>query len=313
MTERIFRSLVRIRRVEEEIARVYPSDMIRSPVHLSIGQEAISVGVCEALEPRDIVFGTYRSHALYLAKGGDLKAMIAELYGRQTGCCRGKGGSMHLADTRRGVMGTSAVVATTIPGAAGYAFAMKLRGEPRVVASFFGEGAVEEGVFWETLNFASLKRLPLLLVCENNGYAIHTPLSARQPADNIVERVRTFGIEAERIADCDVMAIHGRAAAAVAKLRAGASGPVFLECMTYRWREHVGPNEDFDAGYRSAKEAEPWIRNDAMKAMGAQLGESARLAIEREVDAEIRDAFAFAGSSPWPEPGEMVRDLFRED
>ncbi|MCY3023430.1 MAG: thiamine pyrophosphate-dependent dehydrogenase E1 component subunit alpha, partial [Planctomycetota bacterium] len=185
MIERVLRALCRIRRVEEEIARVYPSDKIKSPVHLSIGQEAVSVGVCEVLQPGDVVFGSYRGHALYLAKGGDLKAMLAELYGKQTGCCRGKGGSMHLADVRHGVMGTSAVVGTTIPSAAGYAYAVKLRAQPLVVVSFFGDGATEEGVFWETLNFAALKRLPLLLVCENNRYAIHTHQLRRQPADNL--------------------------------------------------------------------------------------------------------------------------------
>ncbi|MFC1461941.1 thiamine pyrophosphate-dependent dehydrogenase E1 component subunit alpha, partial [Verrucomicrobiota bacterium] len=151
MYDRIYRSLYRIRRVEEEIARIYPTDKIKSPIHLSIGQEAISVGVCEALQPQDVVFGTYRSHALYLAKGGDLRKMIAELYGKATGCCKGKGGSMHLADVEHGVMGTSAVVGTTIPNAVGYAYALKYQRKNSVVASFFGDGAVEEGVFHESL------------------------------------------------------------------------------------------------------------------------------------------------------------------
>src|SRR5262245_12617119 len=169
MHEALYRSLLRIRRVEEEIARIYPTDRIKSPVHLSIGQEAVSVGVCEALEPADVAFGTYRSHALYLAKGGDLKRMLAELYGKVTGCARGKGGSMHLIDAAHGVMGASAVVASTIPQAVGYAYALKLRGTPAIVASFFGDGAVEEGVFHESIHFAALRRLPVLFVCENNG------------------------------------------------------------------------------------------------------------------------------------------------
>src|SRR4051794_19251635 len=154
----MYRSLFRIRRVEEEIARVYPTDRIKSPVHLSIGQEAVSVGVCEALSPNDVVFGTYRGHALYLAKGGDLPHMIAELYGKSTGCTRGKGGSMHLVDVAHGVMGMSAVVGTTIANAVGYAYAARYRDDNRVVASFFGDGATEEGVFAESLNFAVLKR-----------------------------------------------------------------------------------------------------------------------------------------------------------
>ena len=160
----LYRSLYRIRRVEEEIARIYPSDKIKSPVHLSIGQEAVSVGVCEALHRDDIVFGTYRNHALYLAKGGDLKAMMSELYGKATGCAKGKGGSMHLVDIAAGVMGGSAIVATTLPQAVGYALAAQLQGRPQMVVSFFGDGAVEEGAFHESLNFAALRKLPVIFI-----------------------------------------------------------------------------------------------------------------------------------------------------
>src|SRR5262245_51140583 len=167
MHARLYRSLLRIRRLEEEVARVYPTDRIRSPVHLSIGQESVSVGVCESLRPQDVVFGTYRGHALYLARGGDMRRMVAELHGKVSGCTKGKGGSMHLIAPECGVMGTSAVVGTTIANAAGYAYALRLHRENAVVASFFGDGATEEGVFAETLNFAVLKRLPMLFVCEN--------------------------------------------------------------------------------------------------------------------------------------------------
>src|SRR5437868_9278272 len=185
MHARLYRALFRIRRVEEEVARVYATDAIKSPVHLSIGQEAVSVGVCEALRPQDVVFGTYRGHAMYLAKGGDMNAMVAELYGKATGCTKGKGGSMHLIDPEHGVMGTSAVVGTTIANAAGYAYALKTRRSDAVVVSFFGDGATEEGVFSETLNFTALKRLPVIFVCENNGYAIHTHQSRRQGRPDI--------------------------------------------------------------------------------------------------------------------------------
>src|SRR5262249_1869502 len=194
MSARLYRALYRIRRLEEEIARVYPSDKIKSPVHLSIGQESVSVGVCEALRPGDIVFGTYRGHALYLAKGGDMRAMVAELFGRATGCTRGKGGSMHLIAPEWGMMGASAVVGTTVANAAGYAYALRYRRSDAIVASFFGDGATEEGVFAETLNFAVLKRLPLLLVCENNGYAIHTHQRQRQGTTDICGRARAFGL-----------------------------------------------------------------------------------------------------------------------
>src|SRR5262245_44905996 len=171
--------MLRIRRVEERVAAVYPTDCIKSPIHLSIGQEAPSVGLCEALRDTDVVFGTYRGHALYLAKGGDLNAMVAELFGKASGCGKGKAGSMHLGWRPAGVMATSAIVATTIPQAAGYAFAEKARDRDTVVAACFGDGAMEEGAFHEALNFAALMRLPMIFLCENNLYSIHTPLSKR--------------------------------------------------------------------------------------------------------------------------------------
>ena len=170
--ERLFTSLFRIRRVEEEIVRIYPTDKIKSPTHLSIGQEAVSVGVCEALDRKDVAFGTYRSHALYLAKGGDLKGMMAELYGKATGTSKGKGGSMHLTDISKGLVCTSAVVGTTIPTAVGYAYSFKNLGKNSIVASFFGDGATEEGVFYESLNFAALKKLPVIFICETSSTVI---------------------------------------------------------------------------------------------------------------------------------------------
>jgi TPP-dependent pyruvate/acetoin dehydrogenase alpha subunit len=311
MDERFYRALYTIRRVEEEIARVYPTDKIKSPVHLAIGQEAVSVGVCEALRPDDVVSGTYRSHALYLAKGGDLRRMLAELYGKATGCAGGKGGSMHLIDPAAGVLGTSAVVGTSIPIAVGWAYAMKVRGRGVVTASVFGDGAVEEGAFHESLNFAALRKLPVLFVCENNLYAIHAPQRTRQSTLDLVGRAASYGIAAERVESGDVRDIHGRAAAAVAAIRAG-GGPRFLECLTYRWKEHVGPREDWDAGYRARREAEPWLERDEVARVGARLAAAVRAAIERAVEAEIRDAFAFAEASPEPEAAALHADVFLE-
>ncbi len=312
MHDRLYRSLYRIRRVEEEVARIYPTDKIKSPVHLSIGQEAVSVGICEALRPDDVVFGTYRGHALYLAKGGDLRRMVAELYGKATGCAKGKGGSMHLIDVQAGMMGTSAVVGTTIPHAVGYAYAMRLAGSDRIVASFFGDGAADEGVLYESLNFAALKRLSVLFVCENNSYSIHSHQRTRQPRSNIWERAEAFGIPAVRIEDGDIFTIHAAAADASRDLRAPRSGPRFLEVMTYRWREHVGPNEDFYAGYRSREEAEPWFAGDQVGRLGAMLNPATRVQIEREVEREIQDAFEFAERSPFPEGVELYVDVFKE-
>jgi TPP-dependent pyruvate/acetoin dehydrogenase alpha subunit len=309
--EHLYRALYRIRRVEEEIARVYPSDKIKSPVHLSIGQEAISVGVCEALAPWDVVFGTYRGHALYLAKGGDLKAMIAELYGKATGCTRGKGGSMHLIDAARGVLGTSAVVGTTIANAVGYAYALRYRRDRAIVVSFFGDGATEEGVFAESVNFAALKRLPILFVCENNQYAIHTHQSRRQATLAIRERVRAHGVTAEGLDGNDVVLLCERARDVAARIRAG-EGPWFFEVLTYRWNEHVGPNRDFHLGYRTEADAAPWFAADPVRRLSERIDPTARAELEQDVENEIAEAFAFAEASPFPEPAELLTDVFKE-
>ena len=309
MHERFYRALYRIRRVEEEIAAVYPTDKIKSPVHLSIGQEAVAVGVCEALRPDDVVFGTYRSHASYLAKGGDLKRMIAELYGKIDGCAKGKGGSMHLVDVQARVMGTSAVVGTTIAQAVGFAYALKLQRKDSVVASFFGDGAVDEGVFHESLNFAALKALPIIFICENNFYAIHTHQLRRQKLANICEKARVHGMAAELIPNNDLVRIYERVSEVVEKLRSGVPGPFFFECLTYRLKEHVGPNDDFQLGYRSRDEAEPWIANDPVRRLGEQLEPTKRHKIEAEVEAEVREAFVFAEQSPFPAAAELYTDV----
>ena len=306
---KFYRSLYRIRRVEEQIARVYPSDVIKSPVHLSIGQEAISVGVCEALGPNDIVFGSYRCHAMYLAHGGDLNRMIAELYGKVSGSAKGKGGSMHLVDVANGVMGASAVVGTTIPNAVGYAYALKYQKKDSIVVSFFGDGAVDEGVFYESLNFAALKKLPIVFICENNSYAIHTHQSLRQASLDICDRAKAMGILAQRIED-DVFKINDLVDSAVDSIRKSGGGPAFFECQTYRWKEHVGPNDDFALGYRSREEAAPWIANDQVKRVGEMLAADVRQQIEAEVDREVDAAFAAAEESPFPPACELLTDVF---
>lgn len=310
MVERFYRSLYRVRRVEEEIAAVYPTDKIKSPVHLSIGQEAVSVGICEALRADDVAFGTYRSHALYLAKGGDLKKMIAELYGKADGCAKGKGGSMHLVDIGAGVMGASAVVGTTIPQAVGFAYALKLQRKDAIVASVFGDGAVDEGVFHESMNFAALKSLPIIFVCENNLYAIHTHQLKRRKLSNICEQARVYGMPAEQIPDNDVLRIYERVGEAARKLRSGEPGPFFFECLTYRLKEHVGPNEDFHLGFRSGEEAKSWMENDPIRRLAEQLSSTERSKIEREVEEEIREAFVFAENSPFPKPVELYTDVY---
>jgi TPP-dependent pyruvate/acetoin dehydrogenase alpha subunit len=312
MLTRLYRELYKIRRAEEEVARTYPTDRIKSPVHLSIGQEAVSVGVCEALGPEDVVYGTYRGHALYLARGGDLGAMIAELYGKLTGCTRGKGGSMHLIAPERGVMGMSAVVGTTIANAVGHAYAVKFRKQGAIVASFFGDGATEEGVFAESLNFAALKKLPILFVCENNGYAIHTPQSKRQGSLDLRTKAEAHGVPGRTLDGNDVLSLVEAARETVHEVRTG-GGPRFLEVKTYRWREHVGPNTDFALGYRTEDECRPWMADDAVAGLAERLDAEQRRRIEAEVEAEIREAFAFAEASPFPPASELTRDVFREE
>ena len=297
--ERIYRSLRQIRRAEEEVARIYPTDKIKSPVHLSIGQEAVSVGVCDVLRADDIISPTYRGHAAYLAKGGPLRGLVAELYGKATGVAGGKGGSMHIIDMKHNVLGASAVVGTTIPLAVGYALAMKRTKTDRVVVAFFGDGATEEGVFSESLNFAALQKLPVLFVCENNGYAIHTPTSRRWATDRLCERVATYGIPSQHIDDGNVLKLRAITSDLVSRIRKG-EGPAFIECRTYRWREHVGPNEDFEAGYRPRVDLDRWVEADQVDEVGSMIAAERREAIDVDVEREIADAVAFAESSPFP-------------
>lgn len=309
--ERLYRSMLLIRRTEERIAEIYASDKIKSPVHLSIGQEAVSVGVCDALRDDDIAAGTYRGHALYLAKGADLKAMMAELFGKSDGCAAGKGGSMHLIDVNHNVLGCSAVVATNIPIAVGFALKLKRSGGDGVVACFFGDGATEEGAFYESLNFASLHKLPILFICENNFLAIYTPLEKRWASENIGQRVEGFGIAAHKTEALDIFKVRDLAMASVGRIRAG-GGPEFIECHTYRWRDHVGPDEDLDADYRAGDVRDMVREDDQIVRLAAMLPAAEREAVDSAVTAEIDAAIAYAEHSPFPEVRELQTDVFAE-
>lgn len=301
--EELFRKCLRIRLLEEKVIELYPSDKIQSPVHLSIGQEAVAVGVCEALKREDWVFGSYRSHAFYLAKGGDMKSMMAELYGKVTGDCKGKAGSMHLTAPEAGFMGSSAVVASTIPHAVGAAFAAKSLGKDQVIVTVFGDGATDEGVYHESMNFASLKKLPVILVCENNGLAVHARRQDRQ-AYSILEHAKTYGLVAERIEEgWDFVSIAQKFGKIVERVRENKE-PYFVEIMTYRCKEHVGPGEDFQAGYRSIEEREAWNEKDPLctdKEMVKKLSQG----ILKEID----EAVAFAEQSEWPGVEELLTDV----
>lgn len=217
---------------------------------------------------------------------------------------------MHLIDISAGVMGASAVVGTTIPNAVGYAYALKLQRKSAVVVSFFGEGALEEGVCHESLNFAALKKLAVIFVCENNRYAIHTHQSRRQASLDICRRIHSYGIPAERIEDNNTLQIYDRLNAAATCLRAGDPGPFFFECMTYRWKEHVGPNEDFDLGYRRREEAQPWIEGDEVKRLKSMLDHKTCEEVEQEIEAEIVNAFESAERAPFPGPEELYTNMY---
>ena len=298
--------MMRIRIAEETLADLYKEQEMRTPTHFSIGQEAVAVGVCSALARDDVVYSGHRCHAHYLAKGGALGPMIAELYGKQTGTAHGRGGSVHLSAPEVGFIASSAILGQTMAVATGSAWAFTMDGSRRVAVCFFGDGAIEEGIFHETLNFASLKRLPVIFVCENNGYSTHTPLEVRQPKGAAIwERAGGYQI-ASRFADGnDVFAVRHAAEAAVAWTRSG-NGPYFLEFRTYRWREHVGPNWDYDAGYRNKTEVDAWIERCPIKAATASVlaaGVSTEDVIERwqhDIQREVDTAVDAAKAAPFP-------------
>jgi len=307
---RLFSSLFRIRWVEQEIARIYPTDAIKSPVHLSIGQESVSVGICDNLRVGDIVFSTYRGHAQYLAKGGNLNKMIAELYGKRDGCCHGKGGSMHLIDLSVNIMGTSAIVASSISEAVGYAYGIQYKNSDQVVVCFFGDGATGEGVFHESLNFASLKKLPILFVCENNNYAIHSRLSERSAQTDLHKLAEVYSIPSFVLRDSDILSLRNLSHTLVEEIRLG-GGPRFIEAYAYRWMEHVGPNHDWDLNYRSKEEIKQWKQDDQIDRLGDMLSISDRKKIEHEIKSEVAMAFDFAENSPFPEKEELYSNVYK--
>lgn len=313
---RLYRDMLRIRTIEEAIAELYSEQEMRCPVHLCTGQEAVAVGVCAQLEPEDYVLSGHRSHGHYLAKGGNLKAMMAELYGKATGCARGKGGSMHLVDLEAGFLGAAPIVGSTIAIAVGAAFGSVMKGERRVTVIFFGEGAVEAGVFHESINFAALKKLPVVFVCENNLYSVYSPLSVRQAGGReVFELARGHGVESHHADGNDVVAVYALAESAVAKARKD-EGPVFLEFATYRWREHCGPNYDNDLGYRSEAEFALWRERCPVERLKAHLldqgvaSEETLAATAREVRDEIDEATAFAKESPFPTAETALEGIF---
>jgi pyruvate dehydrogenase E1 component alpha subunit len=319
VSRRLLRDMIRIRRVEEAIAERYGEQKMRCPTHLSIGQEAPAAAAGAVLKATDLAVSGHRAHAHYLAKGGDLPAMIAELYGKATGCSRGKGGSMHLVDESVGFMGSTAIVGGTVPVGVGLALSRSLIGQGEIVCIFIGDAVMETGAFYESANFAATHKLPVLFVCENNLYSVYSPLEVRQPKDrSIAKTAAALGLHATEGDGNDMRATYDLIEAAASRLRAG-QGPQFVELATYRWREHCGPMYDNDIGYRTEAEFEAWRQRDPIELFAQQLSleglvdQAWTVAVTSEIDREIENAFAFAAASPFPDPAEAFTDLYSQE
>ena len=303
------RQMLLIRRFEEKSAELYTAEKIRGFLHLYIGEEAVAVGVMAALTAEDAVVATYREHGQALARGMNAANIMAEMYGKVEGCCRGRGGSMHLFDADRRFYGGNAIVAGGLPLAVGLALADRMQARAGVTACFFGDGAVAEGDFHEALNLAALWRLPVLFVCENNLYAMGTALRYTQASQDIAAKGAAYNMAAAAVDGMDVQAVEAATRGAVDRIRAGA-GPFLLECRTYRFR----PHSMFDSElYRTKDEVAQWRERDPIELLAGRmteaglLDETGRVALEREVAAEVEAAVAFAEAGTW----EPVEDLTR--
>jgi pyruvate dehydrogenase E1 component alpha subunit len=312
----MYESMLRIRRAEEWVADLVLKGEIGCPCHLCIGQEAVAAGFCAVLHREDYVFGAHRSHGHYLAKGGSLNEMMAELFGKSTGCAKGRGGSMHLVAPEVGILGTVPIVAATIPMAVGTALASRLRGDGRISISFFGDGAVDEGTFHESMNLAASRILPVVFVCENNLYSSHLHLLERRAQDNIVQSAEAHGMPGICIDGNDALEVYRAATASVARARRG-EGPTLIECRTYRWRGHVGPSDDLHLPVRREDETEEWRRKDpVLRMMLLLLAQGVPTeevdAIASRVELEVGAAVEFARQSPYPKAEELMDFLFKE-
>lgn len=313
----LLKTMLRIRHFEERIADLVTERKIITPCHLYTGQEAVATGVCYVLGKEDYVFGTHRSHGHYLAKGGDLKAAMAEIFGRSTGCSKGRGGSMHLCAPDVGILGTSSIVAGSMGISLGTALAESIRKTGRVTVVFHGDGVPEEGIWHEAANFAALNKLPILFVCENNLYCTHMPINRRRKMDNILDVAKAHGFTCFEADGNSVLDVYAKAREAVDLIQSQ-NGPCFLECRTYRWRGHVGPNYDVDRGLRDQEEIDAWKARCPI--VGYQrflvseqiLSEKAALEINDEVMREVESAVEYALASPHPKEEEVLDNVFKQ-
>lgn len=301
----LYRQMLRLRRTEEAlIAEYHPADEMRCPIHFCIGQEAVPAALSVLLEPNDYLFSHHRSHGYYFAKGAPLRELFAEIYGKATGANGGKAGSQDISHVSSRFF-SGAILAGAVSIAAGAAFALQLKRSSNVAISGFGEGATDEGAFWEVANYAGFKRLPLLLVCENNRYATFSDQLKRQATDNVCARVRPFGVSAEQVFGNDVLQVYRMLRNAIGQVRSG-KGPALVEAYTYRWNSHVGPEDDGANNYRTPAEMQFWKENCPLRLLEEKaveaglLSDAARASMETDIAEEIAANFAFAKSSPFP-------------
>ncbi len=311
-------SMIRMRMVEERISSEYSNQQMRCPVHLSVGQEAISSGICLNLKDKDQVFSAHRSHFHYLAKGGNLNQMISELFGKETGCAGGKGGSMHLIDIKAGLIAAVPIVGSTIPIGVGLAWANKLNRSSKVVVIFFGEGATEEGVFYESINFAALHNLPILFVCENNYFSVYSNIKNRQPANRIISNVsKSMGVESYRMNGNKVEEIFTKTQKIIHSIRKK-NKPILIELSTYRVLEHCGPNNDDHLNYRNKRELNRWLNNCPIEKYKKQLIKQKVLSKEElkkvyhKIDKEISQSFDFAKKSKFPKKDKLFKYIYAD-
>jgi pyruvate dehydrogenase E1 component alpha subunit len=313
----LYRSMLRIRRIEEEIERQYHLDQMKTPIHLVIGQEGASVGCCAALTRHDLLYAAHRTHGSYLAKGGDLTRMLCEMHCRANGCVGSRGGSMHVIDKAVGMAGTSAIVGGAVPLATGAALAARMKGNDHVVVVTMGEAATEEGVTSESLNFAALKSLPVIFFCENNFYSVQSPLATRQPTRALVAWAAAHGVTAVSVDGMNVLAVLEATKAAVTRARGG-QGPTFIEAKLYRFRAHGGAGDDSRTGYRDVAERESWEAHCPIGMLGQYLVGAGLLddraidSLEREIATEIAEAFRVALESPNPGEADLYTYVYAD-
>ena len=311
----LLKNMLRIRRMEEKSAELYQQGKIRGFLHLYIGEEAIAAGAIPELTPEDAILTTYREHGHALLRGMSARAIMAEMYGKASGCSGGRGGSMHLFDINLRFYGGNAIVAGHLPMAVGLALADKMQNRPRVTACFFGDGAMAEGSFHESMNLAALWQVPVIFLCENNFYAMGTALKRSHARTDLADRARTYGVESAVVDGMDVLAVREAVRHHAKNVREG-KGPVFLELQTYRFRAH----SMFDAElYRSKEEVEKWRERDPIKTFRAQVDrcgwiDDARLAaMEKEIEEEVEDAVKFAEEAPWESLETLACDVYARE